>query len=72
MSTLKFKEPELQYITRNGKRTGVVLSINEYNRLLQLIEDLRDTISAELRKKQPTIEYSSYRSKRLARQPTKR
>lgn len=72
MADRTFKEPEVQYITRNGKRTGVILTLGQYETLLQLIEDLRDIQSAEQRKKQPTIEYKSYRSKRLARRSTNR
>ncbi len=71
MADQTFKEPEVQYITRNGKRTGVILTLGQYEALLQLIEDLRDIQSAELRKKEPTIEYKNYRRKRLGRRNVK-
>ena len=61
------KEPQVEYITRNGKKTGVILTLDQYKTLLELIEDLRDTRSAERRRKEPTVEYAQYRRKRLAR-----
>jgi len=61
------KEPQVEYITRNGKKTGVIPTLEQYEALIELIEDLLDTRSAERRKKESTVEYDQYRRKRLAR-----
>ena len=61
------KEPAVKYITSNGKPSEVILSLKDYERLLHALEDLRDIRSADRRRTEPSIEYVTYRKKRLSR-----
>ncbi|MFN2509295.1 MAG: hypothetical protein ABR589_11050 [Chthoniobacterales bacterium] len=40
------------YVVKNGKRTAVILPIEEYH---ELLEDLQDLAAIARRKKEPTI-----------------
>ena len=71
MHTSMFKEPDVEYITRNGKKKAVILKLKQYEALLQLIQDLSDIQSAESRKNEPTMEYQRYRRKRIGRRKAK-
>ena len=64
---MEFREPEVKYVTERGKPQAVIVSLKDYERLLNAFEELRDIQSAERRRTEPSIEYSAYRKKRLAR-----
>lgn len=69
---MEFREPEVKYVTQKGKPQAVILSLKDYKRLLSAFEDLRDIQSAERRRTEPSVEYSTYRRKRLARIKSRR
>lgn len=69
---MEFREPEIKYVTEKGKPQAVILSLKDYERLLNAFEDLRDIQSAERRRNEPSIEYSTYRKKRLANTKSRR
>lgn len=64
---MEFREPEVKYVTEKGKPQAVIVSLKDYERLLHAFEDLRDIQSAERRSTEPSVAYSTYRKKRLAR-----
>lgn len=49
---MKAGAAETEYVVKNGKRTAVILPIEEYEELLQ---DLDDLAAVARRKKEPTI-----------------
>ncbi|MEO8167392.1 MAG: type II toxin-antitoxin system prevent-host-death family antitoxin [bacterium] len=69
---MKIKEPEVKYVTEKGKPEAVILSIKDYERLLSALEDLSDIQSAEHRRTERSVEYLTYRKKRLSRTKTSR
>lgn len=64
------REPQAQYIVKNGRKTGVRLSLRDYKMLLRAYEDMRDVQSAESRRNEPSVDYHAYRERRLARKKT--
>ena len=61
------REPQAEYITKNGRKTGVKLRLRDYKMLLRAYEELRDIQSAEARRNEPTIDYHIYRQRRFSR-----
>jgi len=62
---LKLKEGNLQYIYQNNEKKGVVIDIETFEALMELLEDYEDAADFEVLKTEETLNYDDYRKSRL-------
>jgi PHD/YefM family antitoxin component YafN of YafNO toxin-antitoxin module len=61
----KIKEEDLQYIYQKNEKKGVIIDIETFEALMEMLEDYEDTADFELLKTEETIDYEEYRKSRL-------
>jgi len=64
---LKIKEEDLQYIYQKNEKKGVIMDIQTFKALMEMLEDYEDTEDFEVLKNEETIDYEEYRKSRLKR-----
>ncbi|MFQ6119661.1 MAG: hypothetical protein ACE5KE_07225 [Methanosarcinales archaeon] len=64
---LELKKSDLQYIYQNKELVGVILNINTFESLMELLEDFEDSIDFERLKDEDTMDYEEYRKNRLSK-----
>ena len=64
---LKIKEEDLQYIYQKNEKKGVIMDIQTFKALMEMLEDYEDAEDFEVLKNEETINYEEYRKSRLKR-----
>jgi len=64
---LKIKEKDLQYIYQKNEKKGVIMDIQTFKALMEMLEDYEDAEDFEVLKNEETIDYEEYRKSRLKR-----
>ena len=64
---LKIKEEDLQYIYKKNEKKGVIMDIQTFEALMEMLEDYEDAEDFEVLKNEETIDYEEYRKSRLKR-----
>jgi len=59
------KEENLQYIYQKNKKKGVILDIQTFEALMEMLEDYEDGMDFEVLKTEGTIDYKEYRKSRM-------
>jgi PHD/YefM family antitoxin component YafN of YafNO toxin-antitoxin module len=59
------KEENLQYIYQKNKKKGVILDIQTFEALMEMLEDYEDGMDFEVLKTEETIDYKEYRKSRM-------
>jgi PHD/YefM family antitoxin component YafN of YafNO toxin-antitoxin module len=62
---LKIKEEELQYIYQKNEKKGVIMDIQTFEALMEMLEDYEDAVDFEVLKTEETMDYEEYRRSRL-------
>ena len=62
---LKIKEEDLQYIYQKNERKGVIMDIQTFEAVIELLEDYEDAVDFEVLKAEETRDYEEYRKSRL-------
>jgi len=65
---LKIKEEDLQYIYQKNEKKGVIMDIQTFKALMEMLEDYEDAEDFEVLKNEETIDYEEYRKSRLKRE----
>ena len=63
----KIKEEDLQYIYQKNEKKGVIMDIQTFEALMEMLEDYEDVEDFEVLKNEETIDYEEYRKSRLKR-----
>ncbi len=63
---MKVRETAAEYVVKNGKRTAVIIPIEEYQ---EMLEDMHDLAVIAKRKNEPTIPFAEVK-RRLKRNAT--
>jgi len=63
----KIKEEDLQYIYQKNEKKGVIMDIQTFDALMEMLEDYEDAADFEALKTEETIDYEEYRKSRLKR-----
>jgi len=63
----KIKEEDLQYIYQKNEKKGVIMDIQTFEALMEMLEDYEDAEDFEVLKNEETIDYEEYRKSRLKR-----
>ena len=64
---LKIKEEDLQYIYQKNEKKGVIMDIQTFKALMEMLEEYEDAEDFEVLKNEETIDYEEYRKSRLKR-----
>ena len=64
---LKIKEKDLQYIYQKNEKKGVIMDIQTFKALMEMLEEYEDAEDFEVLKNEETIDYEEYRKSRLKR-----
>ena len=67
LKMLKIKEEDLQYIYQKNEKKGVIMDIQTFKALMEMLEDYEDAEDFEVLKNEETIDYEEYRKSRLKR-----
>ncbi len=62
---LKIKEGDLQYIYQKNEKKGVIMDIQTFEALMEMLEDYEDAVDFEVLKTEETMDYEEYRRSRL-------
>ena len=62
---LKIKEENLQYIYQKNEKKGVIMDIQTFEALMEMLEDYEDAVDFEVLKTEETMDYEEYRRSRL-------
>jgi len=62
---LKIKGENLQYIYQNNERKGVIMDIQTFEAVMEMLEDYEDAMDFEVLKTEETMDYEEYRRCRL-------
>ena len=62
---LRIKEEGLEYIYRNNEKKGVILDIQTFDALIEMLEDYEDVMDFDVLKSEETMDYEEYRKSRL-------
>jgi PHD/YefM family antitoxin component YafN of YafNO toxin-antitoxin module len=62
---LELKEDKLHYIYQNNEKKGVLIDIETFEALMELLEDYEDAADFEVLKAEETLDYDDYRKSRL-------
>jgi len=62
---LKIKEEDLQYIYQKNERKGVIMDIQTFKAVIEMLEDYEDAVDFEVLKTEETMDYEEYRKSRL-------
>ncbi|MCD5425147.1 MAG: hypothetical protein LRZ92_01635 [Methanosarcinaceae archaeon] len=58
------KEENLQYVYQKNEKKGVILDIQTFEALMEMLEDYEDSMDFEVLKTEGTIDYEEYRKSR--------
>ena len=58
------KEENLQYVYQKNEKKGVILDIQTFEALMEMLEDYEDGMDFEVLKTEGTIDYKEYRKSR--------
>ena len=61
---LKIKGENLQYIYQNNERKGVIMDIQTFEAVMEMLEDYEDAMDFEVLKTEETMDYEEYRRRR--------
>ena len=59
------KEEDLQYIYQKNEKKGVIMDIQTFEALIEMLEDYEDAVDFETLKTEETMDYEEYRNGRL-------
>ena len=59
------KEEDLQYIYQKKEKKGVIMDIQTFEALIEMLEDYEDAVDFETLKTEETMDYEEYRNGRL-------
>ena len=62
---LRIKEEDLQYIYQKNEKRAVIMDIQTFEALIEMLEDYEDTVDFEMLKTEETKDYEEYRKSRL-------
>ena len=62
---LKIKGENLQYVYQNNEKKGVIIDIQTFKAVVEMLEDREDAMDFEVLKTEETIGYEDYRKHRL-------
>ena len=62
---LKIKEEDLQYIYQKNEKKGVIMDIQTFKAVIEMLEDYEDAVDFEVLKTEETMDYEEYRKSRL-------
>ena len=62
---LRIKEEDLQYIYQKDEKKGVIMDIQTFEALIEMLEDYEDAGDFEVLKTEETTDYAEYRNGRL-------
>ncbi len=62
---LRIKEEDLQYIYQKNEKRGVIVDIQTFEALIEMLEDYEDTVDFEMLETEETTDYEEYRKSRL-------
>ena len=62
---LRIKEEDLQYIYQKNEKKGVIIDIQTFEALIEMLEDYEDAMDFEVLKTEETMDYEEYRNGRL-------
>lgn len=62
---LRIKEEDLQYIYQKDEKKGVIMDIQTFEALIEMLEDYEDAVDFEALKTEETMDYAEYRNGRL-------
>ena len=61
----RIKEEDLQYIYQKNEKKGVIMDIQTFEALIEMLEDYEDAVDFETLKTEETLDYEEYRKGRL-------
>jgi PHD/YefM family antitoxin component YafN of YafNO toxin-antitoxin module len=61
----RIKEEDLQYIYQKNEKKGVIMDIQTFEALIEMLEDYEDAMDFEALKTEETVDYEEYRNSRL-------
>jgi hypothetical protein len=61
----KIKEEDLQYIYQKNEKKGVIMDIQIFEALMEMLENHEDAVDFEVLKTEETMDYEEYRRSRL-------
>lgn len=59
---LRIKEDDLQYIYQKDEKKGVIMDIQTFEALIEMLEDYEDAVDFEVLKTEETMDYEEYRN----------
>ncbi len=62
---LRIRDEDLQYIYQKDEKKGVIMDIQTFEALIELLEDHEDAVEFEVLKTEETTDYAEYRKGRL-------
>ena len=62
---LRIRDEDLQYIYQKDEKKAVIMDIQTFEALIELLEDHEDTVEFEVLKTEETTDYAEYRKGRL-------
>ena len=62
---LKMKGENLQYVYQNNEKKGVIMDIQTFEAVMEMLEDYEDAMDFEVLKTEETMDYEDYRRHRL-------
>ena len=62
---LKIKEEDLQYIYQKNEKKGVIMDIQTFKAVIEMLEDYEDAVDFGVLKTEETMDYEEYRKSRL-------
>ena len=62
---LKIKEEDLQYIYQKNEKKGVIMDIQTFKAVIEMLEDYEDAVDFDVLKTEETMDYEEYRKSRL-------
>lgn len=62
---LKIKGENLQYVYQNNEKRGVIMDIQTFEAVMEILEDHEDAMDFEVLKTEETADYEDYRRHRL-------
>ena len=61
----RIKEEDLQYIYQKSEKKGVIMDIQTFEALIEMLENYEDAVDFETLKTEETMDYEEYRNGRL-------
>ena len=61
----RIKEEDLEYIYQKNEKKGVIMDIQTFEALMEMLEDYEDAMDFETLETEETMDYEEYRNSRL-------